>query len=85
MAQVKTAVSIDEDLFADAEAAARDLHLSRSRLFALALHEFLERRASRDMLDRLNAVHDAPLDAEDERMLQGMRARRRRIVDDQWT
>jgi hypothetical protein len=41
MAQVKTAISIDETLFGQAEQAARELQMSRSALYGLAVQEFL--------------------------------------------
>ena len=42
--RVKTAISLPEDLFRLAEAAARKLKMSRSQLYATALEEYLERR-----------------------------------------
>ena len=41
---MKTAISLPDDLFRMAEAAARKLKMSRSQLYAAALAEFLERR-----------------------------------------
>jgi hypothetical protein len=43
---MKTAISIDADIYREAEAAAALMGLSRSRLYALALEEYL--RAHRD-------------------------------------
>lgn len=80
MAQVKTAVSIDEMLFAKAESLAKDLQLSRSSLFARALREFIEREENQRMLDQLNAVYDGTLDPEDEALLRGMRRYHRQIL-----
>ena len=86
MAQIKTAVSIDETLFADAERVAAELHLSRSSLYALALKEFLERWESQRLLDELNAVYDGSPDPETEAVLRGMRERRKRLAaEDPWT
>ena len=41
MAIIKTAVSIESGLFEKAEKAAQNLKVSRSRLFALALDNYL--------------------------------------------
>jgi metal-responsive CopG/Arc/MetJ family transcriptional regulator len=41
---MKTAVSIPDPLFAEAEKAARELNISRSKLVQTALEQFLERR-----------------------------------------
>src|SRR5258707_14763886 len=54
---MKTAVSVPDDLFRQAEAAARRLRMSRSRLFTTALSEFLDRQQSNAVTDRLNEVY----------------------------
>ena len=54
---MKTAVSVPDDLFRQAEAAARRLRMSRSRLFTTALSEFLDRQQSNAITDRLNEVY----------------------------
>jgi metal-responsive CopG/Arc/MetJ family transcriptional regulator len=54
---MKTAVSVPDDLFRQAEAAARRLRMSRSRLFTTALSEFLDRQQSNSVTDRLNEVY----------------------------
>ena len=85
MAQIKTAVSIDEALFGQAEAVAAELHLSRSGLYALALREFLRRRNQERLTAQLNAVYDGTPDPQDEAMFRGMRERQRRMAeDDPW-
>ena len=54
---MKTAVSVPDDLFRLAEAAARRLRVSRSQLYATAISEFLNRQASNTVTERLNAVY----------------------------
>jgi predicted transcriptional regulator len=54
---VKTAVSLPDDLFKLAEAAARKLHMSRSQLYATAIAEFLDRRQARKITKRLNEIY----------------------------
>jgi predicted transcriptional regulator len=54
---MKTAVSVPDDLFKQAEAVARRLRLSRSRLYATAIAEFLERQRSQAVTERLNEVY----------------------------
>ena len=55
--EVKTAVSVPDDLFRMAEAAARRLRISRSQLYAEALAEFLKRRQTDAVTERLNEVY----------------------------
>jgi len=54
---VKTAISVPDDLFRTAEAAARRLRVSRSKLYATALAQFLERQQANAVTERLNEVY----------------------------
>jgi len=54
---MKTAVSIPDDLFRLAEAAARRLRVSRSELYAKAIAEFLKRQDGNAITERLNDVY----------------------------
>ena len=54
---MKTAISVPDDLFRSAEAAARKLRVSRSQLYAAALREFLDRRRENNITARLNEIY----------------------------
>jgi metal-responsive CopG/Arc/MetJ family transcriptional regulator len=54
---VKTAVSLPDDLFQSAEAAARRLRVSRSELYAKAIAEFLKQQDDSAITERLNEVY----------------------------
>jgi hypothetical protein len=60
---VLTAVSLPGDLFAEAEAYAQAHRLSRSRVYAAALLEFLMRRNEDAITDAINSAIDADPDA----------------------
>ena len=51
---MKTAVSIPDDLFADAERLARRTKKSRSRLFGDALKEYLARHSPEEITEAMN-------------------------------
>ncbi len=58
---MKTAVSLPDDLFASADALAERLGLSRSKLYATAVAEYLAKHRDEDVTSRLNDVFaDAP-------------------------
>jgi metal-responsive CopG/Arc/MetJ family transcriptional regulator len=62
---MKTAVSVPDELFRQAEAAAKKLRMSRSKLYATALAEYLDRKRSKTITERLNAYysrHPAKID-----------------------
>jgi predicted transcriptional regulator len=54
---VKTAISVPDDLFRLAEAAAHRLRVSRSKLYAMAIAEFLDRQQAGAITERLNEVY----------------------------
>ena len=65
MTNVKTAVSLDAALFERVETLAQQMQVSRSRLVALALQEFLRKRENERLLAELNAVYDGEPNEED--------------------
>ena len=86
MSTVKTAVSLDKSLFAQVEAIAQEMQVSRSRLVALALEEFVGRRENRRLIEQINAVVDGATEtAEDRALLNDMRRRHRKIVEGDWS
>ena len=63
---MKTAVSVPDDLFRQAEAAARRFGISRSELYAKAIAEFLKQQDVSAITERLNQVysrHPAKVDS----------------------
>ena len=55
---MKTAVSIPDDVFADAERLAKRLRTSRSKLYARALAEYISRHSGDQVTSRLNEAVD---------------------------
>jgi len=80
---MKTAISIDDTLLQQADDTARRLGVSRSRLFALAVGDFLERQRREQMLARLNHVYADPAEPET-RLLKKMKSKMRRAVKERW-
>lgn len=54
---MKVALSIPDDLFALAETLSKRLGVSRSRLYATALADYVARHRGRKITERLNAVY----------------------------
>jgi len=54
---MKTAISLPDDLFASADALARRLGMSRSGLFAAAVAEFVAKHKASKISERLDAVY----------------------------
>jgi metal-responsive CopG/Arc/MetJ family transcriptional regulator len=84
MANVKTAISLQKSLFEQVETLAREMKVSRSRLFVLALEDYLRRYQNLQLLERINqAYHDAP-DATEQKRLRKMRRQHRKVVESTW-
>jgi len=81
---MKTAISIDEELLQQADKTARRMGLSRSRLFALAVGDFLQRQRREQMLRRLNQVYAGRSEPGEERLLKGIKAKAGRAVKERW-
>lgn len=54
---MKTAVSLPDELFLSAEAVADRLGIARSKLFALALREFIQNHTQEGITERLNEIY----------------------------
>lgn len=84
MANVKTAISIQESLFAQAESLARRMKVSRSRLFVLALEDYIKRQQNIELLAQINAAHAEDPDAAEQTLRSKLRSHHRRIVEGEW-
>ena len=81
---MKTAISLPDSLFRQADEMASELSIPRSRLVALALEEFIRRHRQQDVTERLDAVYgDLP-----ERRIPstdaGLESLRELTADDSW-
>jgi predicted transcriptional regulator len=81
---MKTAISIDDGLLREADETARLMGLSRSRLFAVAVGDFLQRRRRERMLQRLNEVYATGMEPAEAPLLKGIRDKVRRAVKERW-
>ena len=84
MATIKTAISLQESLFAQVEDLAQHLNVSRSQVVALALEEFIRRHQNRQLLDAINRAYDAQNDADELERTPSRRQHHRRIVEGEW-
>jgi len=83
MASIKTAISLQGSLLEQVDALARELDVSRSRLFVLAAEEFIQRHKNQELLEAINAAYDDFPDPEEQAVLRGMRRQHRRLMEKQ--
>lgn len=84
MHAVKTAISIEKSLFEQAEQMARTMKVSRSKLFVIALQDFIEHQKNKDMLAQINAAYADEADTTEETLRRQSRRQHRRIVEGEW-
>ncbi len=84
MANVKTAISINKNLFEQVNKLADELDVSRSHLFVLAVEEFIQRYENEQLLQQLNQAYDELPLANEEQILKGMRSPHRKLVEGEW-
>ncbi len=73
-----------DGLLQEADETARLLGLSRSRLFALAVGDFLRRQRQEQMLLRLNEVYAKGMEPAEKRLLNRIKTKVRRTVKERW-
>ncbi len=84
MESIKTAISIDKSLFTQANALAHKMKVSRSRLFVIALEDYMRQQENRKLLEEVNAVYANEPSGEEKELLRKMRKSSRRLVEGQW-
>ena len=84
MANIKTAISIEKPLFEQVTNLAHELKTSRSRIFALAAIEFIQRHKNQELFEAINNAYDDIPDVREESLKALMRSRHLKMVKDQW-
>lgn len=84
MPTVKTAISIQKSLFQQVDELARQLDVSRSKLFVTAVEEYLQRHENQELLKSINAAYKDLPDQEEQSYRNAMRRRHRDIVEGTW-
>ena len=78
---MKTAISLPDPLFRSADGLARRLGMSRSRLFATAVAEFIAKHRADKVTERLNDVYATGTSRMDPLLA---RAQKRGSTPDEW-
>ena len=84
MTSVKTAISLDKELFAETEEFARDQKMSRSAVVARALREMFAKYTREELVARINTALEGDNQEEELRTARAMKRLLRRRIDDEW-
>ena len=81
MPGVKTAISLDEKLFDKVNKLANELHVSRSRLFTLAVKDYLQKQENQTLLTQLNDAYADHPDEEERKISSSMKSKHGKIME----
>jgi metal-responsive CopG/Arc/MetJ family transcriptional regulator len=84
MASIKTAISIEESLYDQVNALAKEMKIPRSQLFAIAMAEFLHRKKHHQLLQSINDAYADDLDESEKIMLEKMRQHQGKLQQTEW-
>ncbi len=85
MAHIKTAISIDADVFKDVQRGTHQIHISRSRLFEIAARDWLKKQQQKLLIQQINSVVEQDtFDEQNHRQMELMRDHQRKLVQDTW-
>jgi metal-responsive CopG/Arc/MetJ family transcriptional regulator len=84
-ASEKTAISMQQQLFDDVNSLASELNISRSKLFVIAVEEFLKKNENKNMLSQINeAFADFPNERENSNTQIMKRKQKKILENDAW-
>ena len=81
---IKTAISIRKSLFEQAENLARELKVSRSELFGLAIETFVKNHQNQILLQEINKAYSEEQDSNEKDRLSKMRKHHQKVVRNEW-
>jgi len=84
MANIKTAISLQKSLFEQVDLMAREMKVSRSRLFVMALEEYIRRYQNQVLLEKINQTNQNAPDKIEKARLRGMKKQQRKAVEGEW-
>jgi metal-responsive CopG/Arc/MetJ family transcriptional regulator len=84
MATIKTAISIDKNLFDHVNELAAEIKLSRSQIFSQAVQYFIDKRDDLDLIRRINQAYSDVLDSGETELLEKSKRKYKEIVKERW-
>ncbi len=84
MPLVKTAISLNEDLFKKANKLSAEMEISRSRLFQFAIESYIRQYENKQILTNLNEVYSGELTAEEKKLQKSMKDYHKKMIKDKW-
>jgi metal-responsive CopG/Arc/MetJ family transcriptional regulator len=67
LATIKTAISIDEDIFNEVESMTKKLHISRSQFYSQAAKYMIQRNEDLELLQKINSACNSLKESDEEK------------------
>jgi metal-responsive CopG/Arc/MetJ family transcriptional regulator len=83
MAGIKTAISLEQNLLEQVNKNAEEMQVSRSKFFAMAVKDFIQKRQNQKILDKLNSVYDDRSNEDESKTLNAMRAKQNQMLKEE--
>ena len=84
MSLVKTAISLNEDLFKKANKLSAEMEISRSKLFQFAMEGYIRQYENKQILNKLNKIYSGKPTVEEKKLQKSMKDYHKRMVKDKW-
>ena len=81
MAGVKTAISLEEELLIKVNRLSNELHVSRSKVFALAVQDYLKKQENQSLLAQLNEAYEDFPGEEERKISKSMQIKHNQMVE----
>ena len=78
---VKTAISLQEELFKEFNKLASELHVSRSKLFVMAVQDFIKKKEGQNLLSQINNAFSDQPDSEETKIQSKMRRKQSKKLE----
>lgn len=84
MANIKTAISLQKSLFEQVNDLAHQMKVSRSRLFVMALEDYVHRHQNKRLLEKINQAYQGQPDATEQKRMRRSKRLHRAVVENEW-
>lgn len=84
MSMIKTAISLSDVIYNEMNVLARQMHVPRSQLFALAAEEFLHRHKKQDLVRQINQALSDQAELDDKKRMLAIKKKHRQLIEGQW-
>jgi len=82
MPTIKTAISIEKNLFDKINRLSDEIKLSRSQIFSQAARYFIERKNNLELVRRINRAYSDILDENEIELLEKSKRKHRKIIEE---